>query len=101
MVAKVHAATLVGIEAVPIVVEVDTKGAEKPEFFLVGLTGGPDSSLRRPQKPARRTCPRAGPDGSCRVCRGCVQDHVHRSTHPHCIVDSNGIQVVSDLVADP
>lgn len=42
MVAKVHAATLVGIEAVPIVVEVDTKGAEKPEFFLVGL---PDQAV--------------------------------------------------------
>ena len=42
MVAKVHAATLIGIEAVPIVVEVDTKGAEKTEFILAGL---PDQAV--------------------------------------------------------
>lgn len=42
MVAKVHAATLLGIEAAPIVVEVDTKGSEKTEFVIVGL---PDQSV--------------------------------------------------------
>jgi magnesium chelatase family protein len=42
MVAKVHAATLIGIEAAPIVVEVDTKGAEKTEFVLAGL---PDQAV--------------------------------------------------------
>lgn len=42
MVAKVHAATLLGIEAVPIVVEVDTKGAQNPEIILVGL---PDQAV--------------------------------------------------------
>lgn len=42
MVAKVHAATLLGIEAVPIVVEVDTKGSQTPEIILVGL---PDQAV--------------------------------------------------------
>jgi len=42
MVSKAHAATLIGIEASPIVVEVDKKGAEKPEFIIVGL---PDQAV--------------------------------------------------------
>lgn len=42
MIAKAHAATLVGIDAVPIVVELDTKGAQEPQFILVGL---PDQAV--------------------------------------------------------
>ena len=42
MIAKVHAATLIGIEAVPIVVEVDVKGAQNPDIILVGL---PDQAV--------------------------------------------------------
>lgn len=41
MIAQVHSATLVGIEALPIVVEVDTVGGD-PDFIIVGL---PDQAV--------------------------------------------------------
>ncbi len=37
MIAKVQAATLVGIEAAPIVVELDQRGAAEAHFVMVGL----------------------------------------------------------------
>ncbi len=40
MIAQAHSATLVGIEALPIVIEVDLQGGE-PKFIMVGLTGSP------------------------------------------------------------
>ncbi len=42
MIAKVHSATIIGIDAIPIVVEVDLKGSQSPEFILVGL---PDQAV--------------------------------------------------------
>lgn len=42
MIAKVNAATLIGIDAVPVVVEVDLRPSSTPEFHLVGL---PDQAV--------------------------------------------------------
>ncbi len=42
MVAKAHAATLSGIEAVPVVVELHVKGASESKFIIVGL---PDQAV--------------------------------------------------------
>lgn len=56
MVAKVHAATLLGIEAAPIVVEVDTKGAEKTEFIIVGLPDQAVSESRTRVRSAIQNC---------------------------------------------
>ncbi len=43
MIAKVHSATLVGIDAAPVVAEVDFRGSQKPEFVIVGL---PDQAVK-------------------------------------------------------
>lgn len=43
MVAKANAATVIGIDAVPIVIELDMKGSKEPEFILVGL---PDQAVQ-------------------------------------------------------
>ncbi len=49
MIAQVHAATLVGIEAVPIVVEMEVGGAT-PQFILVGL---PDKAVEESRERVR------------------------------------------------
>lgn len=49
MIAQAHAATLAGIDAVPVVVEVDLQGG-KPDFVLVGL---PDKAVQESQDRVR------------------------------------------------
>lgn len=59
MVSQVHAATLVGIEAVPIVVEVDRWGQPPPSFLIVGL---PDKAVEESRERVRSAMKNCGMD---------------------------------------
>lgn len=43
MIAKVHTAAVVGIDAVPVVAEIDLRGSNEPKFVIVGL---PDQAVK-------------------------------------------------------
>ncbi|MBS1724493.1 MAG: YifB family Mg chelatase-like AAA ATPase [Armatimonadetes bacterium] len=58
MIAQAHAATLAGIDALPVVVEVDLQGG-KPDFVLVGL---PDKAVQESQDRVRAAIVNSGMD---------------------------------------
>lgn len=58
MIAQAHSATLVGIDALPIVIEVDLQGG-KPDFIMVGL---PDKAVEESKERVRTAMRNSGVD---------------------------------------